>query len=116
MAFNYAIEHYMVCGLAVAVVKTPQDRVVQAWAADKSRKCMVRDGSLISDVESDSRVRPMSKVAFDAHCASYGIESDIPARAIEQTLMLVNHSENRSSANDARNGRSGSSFGALAIG
>ncbi len=115
MTFNYTIEHFMVCGLAVAVVKTPQDRVVQAWAADKSRKCMVRDASLISDVESDSRVRPMSKMAFDAHCASHSIETAIPARAIEQTLRLVNNFEIRESANDNR-GMSGFRYGALAVG
>lgn len=115
MTFNYAIEHYMVCGLAVAVVKTPQNRVVQAWAADRARKCMVRDASLISDVESDSRVRPMSKMAFDAHCATHGIEAAIPDRAIEQTLRLVNNFEIREPANDTR-GMCGFRYGALALG
>ncbi len=115
MTFHYAIEHYMVCGLAVAVVKTDENRVVQAWAADKARKCMVRDASLISDVESDSRVRPMSKMAFDAHCATHGIETQIPTRAIEQTLRLVNNFEMRESAND-NSGMSGFRYGALAVG
>ncbi len=115
MTFNYAIEHYMVCGLAVAVVKTDENRVVQAWAADRSRKRMVRDASLISDVESDSRVRPMSKLAFDAHCATHGIETDIPTRAIEQTLRLFNNFEIRESVNDNR-GMSGFRYAALAMG
>lgn len=116
MTFNYAIEHYMVCGLAVAVVKTPQNRVVQAWAADRSKKCMVRDASLISDVESDSRVRPMSKMAFDAYCAVHNIESAIPDRAIEQTLRLVNNFEAREPANDHRGSTGGFRYGALAAG
>lgn len=115
MTFNYAIEHFMVCGLAVAVVKTDENRVIQAWAADKSRQCMVRDASLISDVESDSRVRPMSKMAFDAYCATHGIEAAIPDRAIEQTLRLVNNFEIRESANDSR-GMSGFRYGTLALG
>lgn len=100
MTFHYTIEHFAVCGLAVAVVKTPENRIVQAWAADKLRQRMVRDASLISDVESDSRVRPMSKMAFDSHCATHGIENAIPLSAIEQTLMLVGGSERRTPVND----------------
>lgn len=84
----YKIEHFMVCGLAVAAVKAPDDCVLQAWVADKDKNRMVRDASLIADIESDSRTRPMSKTAFDAYCARHDIETNIPAAAIARTLAL----------------------------
>ena len=88
MTQSYKIEHFMVCGLAVAAVKALDDRVLQTWAADESQKCMVRNGGLISAIEGDSRVRPMSKPAFDSHCARRNIETGIPVAAIAHTLML----------------------------
>lgn len=84
----YNIEHYNVCGLVVAAVKAPDNRVLQAWAADANQKRMIRDGSLIADIECDSRVRPLSKMAFDAYCAQNHIEAEIPQNAIMRTLRL----------------------------
>ncbi len=88
MTQYYNIEHYNVCGLVVAAVKAPDNRVLQAWAADVTQKRMVRDGSLIADIECDSRVRPLSKMAFDAYCAQNNIETEIPVAAIMRTLHL----------------------------
>lgn len=84
----YTIEHYNVCGLVVAAVKAPDNRVLQTWAADPVQKIMVRDASLIGDIECDSRVRPLSKMAFDAYCAQNNIEDHIPEAAIMRTLRL----------------------------
>ena len=91
MTLSYNIEYYMVCGLPVAAVRAPahQGRVIQAWAADKERGVMRRDARLLSDIECDSRVRPMSKMAFDAYCAQNSIDQAIPEQAIRQTLFLV---------------------------
>jgi hypothetical protein len=88
MTQYYKIEHYNVCGLIVAAVKAPDNRVLQAWAADTAQKRMVRDGRLIADIESDSRVRPLSKMAFDSFCAQHNIETEIPVHAILRTLSL----------------------------
>lgn len=95
MTLSYNIEYYMMCGLPVAAVRAPayQGRVIQAWAADKETGAMRRDARLLSDIESDSRIRPMSKMAFDAYCAQNNIDQTIPEQAIRQTLFLVSGQE-----------------------
>lgn len=112
MTPDYTIEHYLVCGLPVAVVKTAKNRVMQAWAADKDKHCLVRDARLISDVETDSRVRSMTKMAFDAYCAQHFIETSIPERAIRQTMDLISYTE---PANDTRSSFNGFRARRLAI-
>ncbi len=70
-------------------VKTPDGALAQAWAADKKQGRLRRDPSLLDDIESDSRVRPMLKADFDRYCGENQINTDVPENIITQTISLM---------------------------
>ncbi|HEY0901208.1 MAG TPA: hypothetical protein VGD95_03710 [Micavibrio sp.] len=115
MTQYYKIEHYNVCGLVVAAVKALDNRVLQAWAADAEQKRMIRDGRLIADIECDSRVRPISKMVFDAYCAHNDIQSEIPLSAILCSLRLHGLAVPPPANDDMHNSKGAFKHSALAI-
>ena len=89
MTTQFIREHYLVNNLPVVLVMTDARIPLQAWFANKARRCLVQDNAYIHTIQTNSRVQLITADEFQDYCQANNINTDIPLRGIQLSFSLI---------------------------